>query len=995
MKMKIIGTTLLLCLLFPLGLRAQVTAGQVTGVVTSDVGQPLQGVEVKVRGTTLSSVTGENGRYLILNVPAGAQVIETSTLGFGAREMPVTVTAGSPTVLDIRLEARAIALDQVVAVGYGTQRREQVTGAVASVSAEQFVQGPARDAAALIAGKLPGLVTSTPSGDPRAETQIMLRGITTVRGSSQPLILVDGVPGDLSTVAPEDIENISVLKDGSAAAIYGTRGSNGVVLITTKRHAGTQPTLRYDGYLSQAEIYNQPDFLTATDYRRLIAEGYQADDGQMFQDLGGTTDWLGQMLRSPASQRHNLTLAGGATNTNYTASLNYEDTEGIFIRSDNQEATGRANIRHAMFDGKLSAELNLVSRTQKFFDGPSFSYAWRQALIRNPTDRMQDEEGNWQERGEYFYTNPLGLVLEENGEEERRNQRMHGTLTLRPIDQLRFSVMGGTTRESRLWGTATTFRHSSNTQSGSRGTAARSTRSDYDRILEVTGTFADRLADHNFTLLGGYGYQDFLVEGFDASNREFPTDLFGFNQLGAGEALADGRADIGSFKNDHKLIGFFGRLNYDWKNRYLLMASVRHEGSSRFGAGHKWGTFPAVSVGWRISEEPFMRNVAPFMDDLRLRVGYGVTGIAPRDSYLSLTSYRYRSNRSFMYEGRWVNGLEPSRNPNPNLRWEEKQELNVGLNFSLFDFRLNGALDVYKRDTKDMLYDYSVPSPPYLTGSLLANVGHMRNSGVEAELSYDVLDGSNLKWTTSLNGSTNKNELVSLSDETFTTSECFFDGHTGEPIQQSTHRVCVGGPVGDMYGFKSVDIDDNGVWIVLNKDGERISIEDATQDDRHVIGNGLPKYNLAWNNAARLGRFDLAVNMRGAFDFQVLNFQRLYYENPTILQYNMLRSAFEPVYGKRTVNYDLAYVSYYVEDGDFWKIDNATLGYTFPQSSLGRLASVLSGARLYVSGRNLLTITGYEGMDPEVRITGFSPGTDHRDTYPTIRTFTAGMTLSF
>ena len=389
----------------------------------------------------------------------------------------------------------------------------------------------------------------------------------------------------------------------------------------------------------------------------------------------------------------------------------------------------------------------------------------------------------------------------------------------------------------------------------------------------------------------------------------------------------------------------------------------------------------------------------PF-DDLKLRAGYGVTGIAPGSSYLSLTSYNYGGR--FLYNGQWVQGLSPARNPNPNLKWEEKHEVNIGLDFSMFDSRLSGVFDVYRRDTRDMLYGYSVPVPPNLFGSILANVGNMRNKGMEAELTYDVFSGSSLRWTTSVNGSANSNKLVSLSNDVYQTASGYTTGGTGEPIQQSTHRVDVGKKIGNFYGFKSVDIDENGEWIVLDADNVRIPIDDATDTDRRILGNGIPKYYAGWNNTVRFRNLDFSANMRGAFGYQILNYQRMYYENPKILQYNMLKSAFDPVYGKRkadgsprTVNYDLAYVSYYVEDGDYWKLDNATLGYTIPTSLLGRTASVVSNARVYVSGRNLFTLTGYKGMDPEVSTSGLQPGQEQRDTYPTTRMFTFGMTVGF
>jgi TonB-dependent starch-binding outer membrane protein SusC len=976
----------LLTLLVPLSLSAQAT-GQVTGRVTTDAGQPLAGVQVSVQGTQVGTITSSDGRFSLARVPLGPQTVRATFVGYGSQDLAVTVTEGTPAVANFQLQSRAIALEGVVAVGYGTQRREEITGAVASVSSDQFVQAPARDAAALIAGKVPGLAVTTSSGDPRAGTEISLRGATTLQGPRNPLVLVDGVPGNLRTVAPQDIESISVLKDGSAAAVYGSRASNGVILITTKRHTGGAPTIRYDGYLAGETIARTPDFLNADDYRRLISEGYA------FEDLGHSTNWQDEVLRSPVSHRHNVTISGGLPNTNYTAAVNHEDAQGLFQRSDNRETTGRINVGHSMYDGRLHADVNLLSRVQSFFTGPNFDYIWRQTLIRNPTDRVRTDAGEWQERGTYFYTNPAGLLNEQDGDYEQRNLRMHGTLTFRPIQSLRLSMMGGTSRTSVLEGNATTFQHVNTTQSGLNGTAFRGTSSNLDRVLEMTGTYENRLGDHNVTLLGGYGYQDFTSEFFNAYNYGFPTDLFGYNQLQRGNAVTLGQATMNSSKSDYKLIGFFSRLNYDWNNRWLLMGSVRYEGNSRFGADHKWGIFPAISAGWRISEEAFVKNNAPFINDLKVRAGYGVTGIAPNNSYLSLTSFGYGAR--FLYNGQWVQGLSPSRNPNPDLRWERKDEINVGVDFSLMDFRLNGSLDVYQRDTRDMLYNYSVPVPPYLFGSMLANVGHMQNKGVEAQLGYDVLKGTGLNWTTSVNGSTNSNRLVSLSNDVFSAADFFYAGHTGEPIQLSTHRVDIGGPIGNFYGFKSVDIDDNGEWIVLNAAGEPIPIRQVRDGDRHVLGNGIPKYYLGWNNSAQLGSFDFNLNMRGAFGFQILNFQQMYYSNPKILQYNMLRSAFDPVYGKRPVNYDLAYVSYYVEDGDYWKLDNMSLGYTLSPRLLGATRGAVSNARVYVAGRNLYTFTGYKGLDPEVSTAGLDPGTDHRDRYPTTRTFTVGATMTF
>lgn len=988
MRSRIIGCALLLGFLLPGIGRAQ-APGRIAGAVTSDDGRPVPNAQVSVQGTRFGARSDSSGHYRIVGVPAGQYSVRATSLGHGASMLNVTVTAGAEATVDFKLPVVAAQLEQVVVTGYGEQRRGEITSAVANVTSDQFVQGPARDAGSIIAGKVPGLAITTPSGDPRSGTQISLRGVTTISGSTNPLILIDGIPGNLNTVAAPDIDAVSVLKDGSAAAIYGSRASNGVILITTKRHAGNKPSLRYDGYLSQQAIYNRPDFLTAADYRRLKA------DGKDFQDLGSSTDWQKSILRSPMSQRHNVSIDGGDLSTNYTGSLTYDQAQGIFLRSDNQEVTARANIRHTMFNGKLGVNAHFVNSTQDYFTGPDYNWAWRQALIRNPTDQVKTADGYWQERGTYMYQNPVGLIDEQNGQYEGRDVRLNGTVTAQPFESLKLALTGGTTRFSSLSGTATTFKHVNTTLNGQNGTASRNSSSNVDRILEGTGTYSHAFGSNDVTLLGGYSYQDFVNEGFFASNFEFPTDLFGYDALQSGAALSEGKSSLSSSKSGYKIIGFFSRLNYDWRNRYLLMGSMRYEGNSRFGADHKWGVFPAVSAAWRISDERFMHRFS-FLNDLKLRAGYGVTGIAPTSSYLSLTSYRYGAK--FLYNGNWVQGLAPARNPNPDLRWEEKHEVNTGVDFSAIDSRLTGSLDVYRRETKNLLYNYSVPVPPYLFNNMLANVGSMRNSGVELELGYDVVRSRNFRWNTNANWSKNDNLLLTLSNQTFApSSDCFTTGYTGEPIQTSTHQVCVGKPIGNFFGWKSVDIDDKGEWIVLDKDNKPIPIRQAKPGDRQILGNGIPKQYAAWNNSLRFHDFDLDVNMRGAFKFQILNFQRMYYENPKITQYNMLRSAFDNAYGKHQVNYDLAYVSYYIENGDYWKLDNATFGYTIPERYLGRLATSVSNARIYFSGRNLLTITGYKGMDPEVSTStgNLDPGNDNRDQYPTTRMFTFGMSISF
>ncbi|MCJ7627668.1 MAG: SusC/RagA family TonB-linked outer membrane protein, partial [Longimicrobiales bacterium] len=705
---------------------AQAT-GSVTGtLVDRETQQPLAGAQVFIPGSQFGTLSNPEGRFLLINVPSGATTVRVELIGYASSEMTVTIGAGQAAVADFQLQPQAVALDELVVTGYGTQRREELTGAVSSVKAADFVQVPALDAASLVKGKIPGLVVNTTSGNPAAGQEISLRGIGTLSASASPLIIVDGVPGTLETVAPQDIESIDVLKDGSAAAVYGSRAANGVIFITTKKYDGGAASIRYNGYTSVQTIYKQLDILTASDFQRLAREGFQTPAGNTFEDLGYATDWQGEMMRDlPVAQSHNITLMGGAGGTNYTASFSYESTQGIFKKSENNEMVGRVNIGHSMYDGKLTADLNMVTRWENRPTGVNYNYMWRQASIRNPTDRIYDDDGSWQTRGTYFYTNPMQMLGTSGGDYESRDLRLHGSVAFRPIDQLTFNLLTGTERGQSLTGN---YRTLDNPDVPGINNAGMSTSSDESQIFELTGTYANVFGGHQVTVLGGYEYFDRLSENFSADNERFPTDLFGYSRLQAGTGLPEGLAGIDSGKSSFKTIGFFGRLNWDWDNRFLAMASIRYEGDSRFGEEYQWGVFPGVQLGWRLSEESFIQRFS-FINDLKVRAGFGITGIAPSSPYQSLTTYRYTGN--YPVGGSWVQGLVPGQNPNPDLKWERKEEINLGMDFSVLDYRLAGSLDVYRRDTKDMLYNYDVPVPPFLYGNMLANVGHMRNEGIE------------------------------------------------------------------------------------------------------------------------------------------------------------------------------------------------------------------------------------------------------------------------
>lgn len=964
----------------------------IKGKVTDENGEALIGVSVSVKGTQTGTSTDANGRYSIA-VNDRSAVLVFSYLGFKSKEVPVS---GNPAI-DVVMEMTAENLREAVVIGYGTQRRADVTSAVASVKAKDFVKGPVLDAGQLLQGKVAGLTVGSPSGNPTDGTQILLRGNTTLFGANaNPLVIIDGIPGDLKTVAPEDIESIDVLKDGSSAAIYGVRGSNGVIIITTKRaRGGAATSLDYNGYATTQVIARKLDILTAQDYRDQIKAGTRL----AAWDAGADTDWLKEATRTPLTQVHNLTIRGGNSTTNYLASANYRALQGLYKKSDNNTFTGRIDVNHSMFDDKLKLNIGILNQTNNYTrnnNGSNSFNGWiyRQTIIRNPTEPVYNEDGDFYEQtGNFDYENPLGLLYESDGESKNVNSRMNATLTYRPISNLKLSALFSYSRFNGNNGYAETKKHISTIKSGVNGFASVSSNLSIDRLTEWTAEYSKSVKGHNFVILGGYGYQENVSTNTYTDNQDFPTDLFGYNNIGLGEGIRNSLATISSGKSETNLISFFGRVNYSYQDRYLLMASLRREGASQlYGANDPWGNFWAVSGGWRISNEPFMQDQHLF-DDLKLRAGYGITGNPPLAGFLSQPLINYGD---YVYtNGQWTRILVPATNANPFIRWEEKAEANIGLDFSMLKGRISGNIDVYNRQIRGLLYEYQVPSPPNLYPRTTANVAKMENRGIEVILNFVPVSSGDFVWNTSVNFSTNTNKIISLSNELYqATTPYFTTGFAGIPIQTFTSIAFVGKGIGDFYGYKVIDVDENGKWIYEGRDGEPVNYDDFAHsfEDKKVIGNGLPKYYAGWNNSFSYKQFDLSVTMRGAFGYQILNSQRMYMENPAIQNYNILRSAYDPVFGKTQLNVNaLEFNSYYLENGDFWKVDNITIGYNFRNIK----SKSIKGARIYASSLNTFTITKYKGLDPEVNRMGLSPGIDDRDKYPTTRSFTLGVNLNF
>lgn len=961
---------------------------KVTGKVKDSSGEPVIGASVVVKGNnTMGTITDFDGNFM-LDVPTKS-VLVISYIGYVTQEVP-TVEKKS---LEIILKEDTKTLDEVVVIGYGTQRKGDVTSSVASVKADNFVKGAVKDVGQLIQGKVAGLAITNPNGDPTGSTQIRLRGTNTIGGANTaPLVLIDGIPGELGTVAPEDVESVDVLKDGSAAAIYGTRGTNGVILITTKQAKGVDINqVEYNGYVSTSLIAKKLDMLNADEFRTLYPD----------QDHGADTDWIDEISRTPISHVHNLSLMGGNSKTNYIANLNYASRQGIMKKSDFESFQGRIEVTHRMFDDKLKLKFGLFGKKNQMestTSGGSFrGWVYGQATRRNPTDPVRNEDGTWNENVSKFeYENPLALLYEAEGNVKKTQLRYNGNIVYNPIKDLTLSAVFSYIRDNMNRGYGETLSHISALRDGLAGWSSVGAYTKMEKLMELTAQYNKEIGAHKFSVLGGYSYNETDFEELWIDNYGFQDDYFGgWHNIDIGSALKDGKANIGSKKTPTNLIGFFGRATYSFKNRYLLMGALRYEGASQlWGTDNAWGLFPSVSVGWRITEEAFMKNQKIF-DDLKLRVGYGVTGSQPKDPFLGVAMLKYGSYA--FVNGNWIQTIVPASNPNPDLKWEEKKETNIGLDFVSWGGRLSGSIDYYNRDVDGLIYEYGVPTPPNLYNKTMANGGTMRNRGVEVLVTVVPVQNKDFEWSTTGTFSLNSNKLISLSGSIFKSDYDYFNTGTVEYSGQvaDSHRVQVGESIGNFYGFKVVDVDSEGRWIYEDRNGELVNYKDFTHapEDKHVIGNGLPKWYAGWNNTLRYKNFDLNVTMRGAFGFQIINGGRMNYENVKNSRFeNRLKSVNDLVFGKHTLSPEVEpeFNSYYVEDGDYWKIDNITLGYSF-----GQVGKYIKSLRIYGSVLNALTITGYKGIDPEVSTDGLTPGYDTRDRYPSVRSFTFGVNVKF
>ncbi|HMP13424.1 MAG TPA: SusC/RagA family TonB-linked outer membrane protein [Saprospiraceae bacterium] len=968
-------------------------SGKVTDQAT---GEPLIGANILAVGTSTGTVTDIDGTYSI-NVPNGTTQLDFSYTGYSSQR----ITLGASNVVDIALSAGSV-LEEVVVVGYGTQRSREVTSAVTSVKADDFNMGNVNDPTQLIQGKVAGLQISKVGGDPNGGTTIRLRGLSTIGANTSPLIVIDGVIGaTLESVDPNDIESVDVLKDGSAAAIYGSRGSSGVILITTKKGVKGATKVEYNGYVAAESIAKRVETASASEFRRL----------RPTSDRGANTDWVDEVTRTGISHVHNLSLSGGTGGgTTYRASLNFRGIEGIAKVSDFQQLNGRLNLTQKALNDRMTLSANIASTRRDANFG--FTEALRYAVLYNPTapvlqnpsSPLFNKYGGFYQEENFDFFNPVAIQQQGTNIGITNDLLLSGRVDYKIIEGLTISGFYSQLRETEQY--REYYQKQAYFRGFNRNGLARGT--DIDRntqLFETTLNYNAQFGKTFLTALAGYSWQDIEDGSLFIETGNFISDDVSFNRLNFSQDRAQGRANFDSFRSNYRVIGFFGRVNLNFDDTYFLMASLRREGSTRFGENNQWGLFPAVSAGVTLSNLFDVSGV----DNLKLRVGYGETGALPPGNGLSRLLFTQRG--SFFFNGNFVPAFAPARNANPDLKWETKGEFNAGLDFALLDYKLTGSLDYYIRRTRDLIYEIVVPVPPNLAERTWSNLEDaiLRNSGVELSLGYRFDKGRDFSWEPRLVFST-YNTVLDTVDATdakfkfFTGGGIVLDPSTspGAPGLNNNPTVAViaGQQLGQIWGPTFDRIGEDGSFVFRDVNGDGV----VNEDDFSSIGNGLPTFSIGFNNSFRYKNFDFNFFVRGDFGHDLVNMYRVFYEP---LGSRPIENTVKTKYFDENLTATPQFSSRYVENASYLALDNATLGYTI---NLGD-KSKISRMRVYLTGQNLFFITNYTGVDPSPRFgdagdpdnggfQGFNqnplhPGLDRRNTYFRTRTITFGLNLGF
>ena len=1037
---------LLIGLVWAMPVSAQDITGSIRGRVTdAGTSQPLPDVQVTVDGTRRRAITDADGNFVIVGVPVGSHRLRASRIGHGAAEQIVTVSAGAPTDVSFALERQAIALQDVVTVGYGTQRRMAITGSIATIDADQANVGVATNVNSLIQGRAAGVYLAQNSGEPGAGAQIRIRGGTSISASNEPLYVIDGVPvplieteqrgistGDpmigrspLNLINPSDIESISILKD-AAASIYGTRAANGVILIETKKGSSNAGAgVEYEFYVGRSSPRKYLELLNGDDYRAFVTDqvaqknaclanpppglGTPAArcsavglDASRLASLGtANTDWERAVTRSANTLNHNLSFSGGSANTRYRASLNAMTQDGVALSSGFRRYQARLNGTHQALDSRLRLTLNLTGSQIRNDYLPAANTDGFAGLVfvnmvdYNPTlpitvvDPVTGQTIFFEIPGQQTVRNPVAIAnqIQDFGRSTLALGNVSTELDILP--NLTGTVNLGVNRTDGA--RQTYWPRTSLVGLQYNGRAVQSDRDNtlvnLSSFLNFRPQFSDR---QTFDILGGYEFSKYTLSEFAAESQSFLTDAFGYNRLESGAVVRPPT----SYLEESRIVGFFSRANYSLLDRYFLTASIRKDGSSRFGIGNKWATFPAVSASWRLSQEGFMR-LGP-LSELRLRAGWGRLGNPAVPPYASLLLLSADAASRAVWGETAVTGVAPFRNPNPNLKWETTDQTNFALDYGFLNNRFTGSLEYYVKNTKDLLLTVQVPQPA-VVADRLENIGTIKGKGLEFSLDALMLTRPELNWTAGLVFARDRTRVGDLGGRTFiTTGTVSGRGQSGVVSQ----RIIPGQPLGTFWGPTWLGVDASGKELFKctptgASDTQCVNGQmtlPLRDSDNGIIGNANPSYTYGIHSLVNWHKFDLSFLVNAQRGLKVFNNTALVYaaKNNALQGTNLIKSALSDGVG---ITQPQKFSSRWIEDGSFVRLQNVTLGVTF---DVPRFAGGLKGARAYLSGDNLALMTNYTGYDPEAFTDGglASRGIDWLH-YPRPRTITGGIRVSF
>ncbi|GAA4302630.1 SusC/RagA family TonB-linked outer membrane protein [Compostibacter hankyongensis] len=979
------------CLLLSLSPAAaqQVT---VTGVVTDSLGAaPLSGVTVHIKGSTTGTGTDAAGKYS-LPAPANA-VLVFSYVGYRTKEVPVN----GKSVLNVSLSSSTSQLQQLVVVGYGTQKARDVSAAITSISTKDFNKGIVTNPVQQIQGKVAGLTITAPGGDPNASPIIRLRGQASLTGGQTPLVVVDGVPLDdpaqVANIPPGDIASYDVLKDASATAIYGSRGANGVIIINTKKGMAGNPVVTYSGYIGIDRVAKHWDMLDAAAWKDAARSIGTPESTIETYDHDADVDWQKAIEQTAFTNNHTLSVSGGTEHFTYHGSVNYINQEGAIINTGRNAVGLNFSANQKALDDRLNIQIGIISTqtNRKYADYNIFTYI----ASTPPVYPVYNKDGSYFAFQDFEQANAVEHQMRQLNTGKERLTIMTGTIDYDLIPSLKIGATGSLSYFNNQTGFfQPSYPIENNFNNGNQYTEDRNSKKGNLHI-----NYNQTWGKSNFAATLVHEYNDFIYDNFKASGQQFLAEINQNNSLENGNPAYN---EINSYKEEYELASFLGRVTYNYNEKYYIEASFRRDGSSKFGSHNRWGNFPSVSAAWRISGESFMENVS-WVSDLKIKAGYGVTG--NQDAIDAYRSQQLLGSVGRYYDQanqRYPLAYAPSQNPNEDLKWEEKHGMNVGLDFSLFNNRLGGDINVFHDKTKNLLYDYTVPVPPYYVNTILANVGDLTNKGIEIALNGDIVKGQHFTWSANGQITFIKTTVDNLSG-TYAGNELTTDdipGGTAAGRGLSDNPITYLKVGYSPYVFflpHFVGVDDDGNQLFDDGKGGQVTQGDLDQS-MYRYTDPAAKFNYGFGSTLTYDQWGLNFFLRGVSGQKIFDDTRMLISNINRLPgNNVIGEALTNGIKDAQVASDL-----WLEKASYLRMDNITLSYTFSH------ISALQSLQLYVSANNLFVITPYKGLDPEIRITG--DDLNHTDVtnqayidanygsdgyYPKTRSFSFGVNVSF